>query len=82
MGSNEKGYVDGMAFHWYIYNDDRYLDGSYGYDSVNYSYHAAPDKILLATEGCSCPGVLIDNWSRAERLVHDITFDMLNYAQG
>jgi glucosylceramidase len=82
MSNNQQNYVDGMAFHWYFYNEDRYLDGSYGYDSVNYSYHKAPNKILLATEGCSCPGVLIDNWLRAERIAHDIIFDMLNYAQG
>jgi len=65
-----------------MYNGDTYLDGTYGYDSVNYTYHVAPEKILLATEGCSCPNVILDNWLRAERLAHDITFDMLNYAQG
>ena len=49
-------YVDGMAFHWYGGTGDRLLDGTYGYDAVNETYHLAPEKILLATEGCSCPG--------------------------
>jgi hypothetical protein len=56
--SNKKSeYVDGMAFHWYSGND-RLLDGTYGYEAVNATYHLAPDKILMATEGCSCPGDL------------------------
>lgn len=50
-------YVDGMAFHWYGGTGDRLLDGTYGYDTVNQTYHLAPDKILMATEGCSCPGM-------------------------
>lgn len=49
-------YVDGMAFHWYGGTGDRLLDGTYGYDTVNQTYHLAPNKILMATEGCSCPG--------------------------
>ncbi len=50
-------FVDGMAFHWYTGTTDRMLDGTYGYDSLNATHNAYPDKILLATEGCSCPGV-------------------------
>lgn len=76
------GYVDGLAFHWYTGEDDRLLDGTYGYENVNWTHHFAPNKILLATEGCNCPGVLIDSWLRAERLGHDVIFDLLNYAQG
>ena len=37
---------------------------------------------LQATEGCSCPGVRLDDWVRAERLGHDVLFDLLNHAQG
>ena len=77
-----KDYVDGMAFHWYAGENDRMLDGTYGYDALNLTHHYAKDKILLATEGCSCPGVNINDWLRAERLSHDIIFDLLNYAQG
>jgi glucosylceramidase len=50
-------FVDGMAFHWYSGND-RLLDGTYGYEAVNATYHLAPEKILMATEGCNCPGPL------------------------
>lgn len=79
-------YVDGMAFHWYGYNDDRLIDGTFGYNNVNQSYHLMggekSGKVLLGTEGCSCPGVKLDNWLRAERLAHDLIFDLNNFAQG
>lgn len=82
LNGHGRKYVDGMAFHWYGYNDDRYLDGTFGYDNVNFTHHMAPDKILLASEGCSCPGVSFKSQLRAERLVHDVIFDINNYAQG
>lgn len=75
-------YVDGMAFHWYTGNNDRVLDGTYGYNNVNATYHLDPNKVLLASEGCSCPDVKLDNWLRAERLAHDIIFDFQAYTQG
>jgi len=62
--------------------NDRVTDGTYGYDALNATHHLAPDKILLASEGCNCPGVNIDDWLRAERLAHDVMFDLQNYAQG
>eukprot|EP01032_Pedospumella_encystans_P014845 gene14845-17027_t len=74
-------YVDGMAFHWYS-GGARVEDGTYGYDAVNASHHLAPEALLLATEGCSCPGVEVGNWLRAERLAHDVMFDLQNHAQG
>lgn len=77
-----KTFVDGMAFHWYTGQEDRELDGSYGYDAVNSTHYLAPQKMLLATEACSCPGVKIGDWSRAERLGHDVMYDILNWAQG
>ena len=75
-------YVDGMAFHWYAGAGDRMLDGTYGYNSLNSSYHFAPEKIFLATEGCSCPNVLLGDTLRAERLAHDVIFDLLHHAHG
>ena len=33
-------------------------------------------------QGCSCSGVKVDDWLRAERLAHDVIFDLNNYAQG
>jgi len=76
------GYVDGMAFHWYTGAGDRLMDGTYGYDNVNFTHHFAPNKLLLATEGCNCPGVILDDWLRTERYGHDIIFDLNNFAQG
>lgn len=57
-------------------------DGTYGYNDVLDTHQLIPDKLLLATEGCSCPGIEIDGWLRAERLAHDIMFDLQNYANG
>ena len=38
--------------------------------------------IILLIKGCSCSGVKVDDWLRAERLAHDVMFDLNNYAQG
>jgi glucosylceramidase len=73
-------YVDGVAFHWYAGSNDREMDGTYGYDQVNMTHTAYPDKILLASEGCSCPGVLLNDWFRAERFAHDVVFDLQVHA--
>lgn len=81
MGGDKGNYVDGMAFHWYG-DLDRLTDGTYGYNELNATYHYAPDKMLLATEGCSCPGIEVDDWLRAERLAHDVMYDLKNYVQG
>jgi glucosylceramidase len=81
MGGDTGDYVDGMAFHWYG-GMDRLTDGTFGYNELNATHHYAPDKILLGTEGCSCPGVELDDWFRAERIGHDVMFDLKNYAQG
>lgn len=77
-------YVDGIAFHWYSGGGDRNLDGTYGYNNVNATYHLNPKKILLATEGCNCPGVSneYNSWSWAENYGHDILFDLNSFAQG
>eukprot|EP01033_Poteriospumella_lacustris_P014197 gene14198-10144_t len=81
LGKDKHNYVDGMAFHWYG-GEDRMTDGTYGYEAVKATYEMAPNKLLLSTEGCSCPGVWLNNWLRAERLGHDILYDLMNYAQG
>ncbi len=80
--SSSNTYVSGMAFHWYSGSGDRLMDGTYGYDQVSATRSSYPDKILLATEGCSCPGVALGNWLRAERLGHDVMFDLNAGAQG
>jgi glucosylceramidase len=61
---------------------DRLTDGTYGYENVRQSHNLIPEKILLATEGCSCPGIEFNGWLRAERVAHDILFDLQNFAQG
>jgi O-glycosyl hydrolase len=81
LGKDKHGYVDGMAFHWYG-GMDRMTDGTFGYEAVRATYEFAPNKLLLNTEGCSCPGIWLNNWLRAERLGHDILYDLMNYAQG
>jgi hypothetical protein len=71
-----------MAFHWYSGSGDRNMDGTYGYDALRSVHEKFPEKILLATEACSCPGVAIGNWMRAERTGHDVMYDLNNFAQG
>jgi hypothetical protein len=75
-------FVDGIAFHWYTGSNDRLLDGTYGYNNINKTHYAYPDALLLGTEGCSCPGVELGNWQRAERHGHDVMFDLQNHASG
>eukprot|EP00605_Chrysophyceae_sp_TOSAG23-4_P000227 GSChrysophyteH1.ASY1.ANO1.264.1 assembled CDS len=76
-------WLDGIAFHWYAGSaSDRTADGTYGYNNVNATHHLQPNKILLASEGCSCPGVRLGDWKRAEIHAHDVIFDLMNYAQG
>lgn len=75
-------YVDGMAFHWYTNGNDRKLDGTYGYDTVNETYFLNPSKILLATESSNCPDVRLGDWTLAERYGHDMMYNILNYCQG
>eukprot|EP00607_Mallomonas_marina_P010362 CAMPEP_0182421362 /NCGR_PEP_ID=MMETSP1167-20130531/6724_1 /TAXON_ID=2988 /ORGANISM="Mallomonas Sp, Strain CCMP3275" /LENGTH=661 /DNA_ID=CAMNT_0024598421 /DNA_START=178 /DNA_END=2163 /DNA_ORIENTATION=- len=82
MAGHSAKYLDGMAFHWYAGSNDRLMDGTFGYDAVNATHHMIPDKLLVGSEGCSCPGVKINDWLRAERLGHDILFDLNNWANG
>jgi glucosylceramidase len=63
-----------MAFHWY--------DQMMATFNVNATYWLDPSKILLATEGCNCPGVSPNDWSRAEHYGRDILGDIMNWAQG
>jgi len=81
MAGDGAKFLDGMAFHWYGGND-RLMDGTFGYEAVNATHHLIPDKILLNSEGCSCPGVRVGDWLRAERLGHDLIFDLNNWANG
>lgn len=75
-------YVDGLAFHWYVGGMNRDLDGTNGYDNLMFIHRAYPNKMLLGTEACSCPGVLLDDWFRTERFGHDVIADLNANAQG
>lgn len=79
--SKAKDFIDGMAFHWYG-GEDRLTDGTYGYDNLHISHALIPDKLLLGTEACSCPGIEKDSWFRAERVAHDILYDLQAHANG
>jgi len=73
-------YIDGLAFHWYGGSMNRLVDGTYGYYNLQRTAAAFPDKYLYASEGCSCPGVELGSWLRAERKAHDILADLNNHA--
>jgi len=60
-------YVHGMGFHWYT--------GSQ-FENVEMAHEVDPNKFLLATESCNCPGVLLDDWSRGESYGYDIIGDL------
>jgi hypothetical protein len=47
-----------MAFHWYADGMDRTLDGTRYYNRLRQARAiGGPSRMLLGTEGCSCPGV-------------------------
>ena len=63
-----KSYFDGIGVHWY---------GGLNTHNLDNSHNMAPDKFLLATEACNCPGVVYPDtpdewWQRAEMLGMDI----------
>lgn len=65
--------ADGTAFHWYTGPQ---------FENLAKAHEIAPDKFLLATEACNCPGVLIDDWSRGEHYGKDIIGDLNNWSVG
>ena len=68
-----RNYVDGTAFHWYA--------GDH-FPNLDRLHQAHPDKLLLATEGCEGPGVILDDWSRGEHYGRDIMGDLQSYTTG
>ncbi len=66
-------YIWGTGFHWYSGDS---------FDHVNTTHYNHPEKHLFATEACNCPGVLIDDWGRAEAYAHDIIGDLNSWAEG
>jgi len=66
-------YLDGIAFHWYLSNQ---------LYNVNRTHFLDPNKFVLATEGCNCPGVDLGNWARAESYGRDIIADLNFWSVG
>lgn len=66
-------YVAGAGVHWY--------DGDH-FDAVRQTREAHPDKVVIATEACAYPGVVLQEWSRGEWYGHDILGDLANGASG
>ena len=51
------------------------------FEHLNEVHSSWPDKHLLASEACNCPGVIIDGWERGEAYGHDILGDLNNYVR-
>jgi len=73
-----KKYFDGLGVHWYGGLNTQHLDQT---------HHIAPDKFILATEACNCPGVKYSKdsdewWSRAEKIGIDILEDIKWWSVG
>lgn len=66
-------YVWGTAFHWYSGDS---------FDNLATVHDSFPDKHLLASEACHCPGVQIDDWARGEAYGHDILGDLNHFSVG
>ncbi|KAL7689191.1 putative ricin B, lectin domain, glycoside hydrolase family 30, glycosyl hydrolase, all-beta [Plasmopara halstedii] len=75
-------YVGGMAFHWY--DLERYMDGVAYHERLNDTHYIDPNRFMLATESCNCPGVAFGDaaWFRAQRYGHDIMTDLNNNVVG
>ena len=73
-----KKYFDGIGVHWY---------GGLNTHNLENAHAIAPEKFLLATEACNCPGVIYESqplewWERAEHLGMDILQDLLHWCTG
>jgi len=66
-------YIKGTAFHWY---------SGPQFENVLEAHDLFPEKFLLATEACNCPGVNIDDWVRGESYGYDIIGDLNSFAIG
>lgn len=72
-------YVAGTAFHWYTGSNKPTLNM---FENLDISHNAAPNKFLLASEACYCPGVILGDWSRGEAYGIDILNDILHWSTG
>ncbi|KAI9913072.1 hypothetical protein PsorP6_005090 [Peronosclerospora sorghi] len=77
-------YVHGMAFYWYEDGGERYMDGVDYPEYLNDTFFIDPNRFMLATESCNCPGVAVgqEAWFRPQRYGHDILTDLNNHVVG
>ncbi|GAB6029787.1 hypothetical protein CHUAL_005502 [Chamberlinius hualienensis] len=78
--NNSVGYVDGIAFHWYL---NQHINYTSVLSDTHWKY---PEKFLLSTEACTgvveSPDVLLGSWERGERYAHDIMKVLQNWGSG
>eukprot|EP00927_Polykrikos_kofoidii_P072723 TRINITY_DN68807_c0_g1_i1.p1 TRINITY_DN68807_c0_g1~~TRINITY_DN68807_c0_g1_i1.p1 ORF type:complete len:716 (+),score=88.68 TRINITY_DN68807_c0_g1_i1:73-2148(+) len=73
-----KDFIDGIAVHFY---------GGLNTQHLNTTHFMAPDKFILPSEACNCPGVTFQNdglkwWTRAEKTGIDILEDIKWWSVG
>lgn len=66
-------FVAGAGVHWY--------SGDH-FDAVSRTRSKWPDKIVIATEACAYPGVVLGEWARGEWYGHDMIGDLAAGAAG
>lgn len=66
----------GTAVHWYNAEPGQMSD------RLSKANEIAPDKFILPTEACNCPGVILGDWPRGETYGIDIIADLNNWAVG
>jgi len=69
-------YVDGLAVHWYDNHSPQM------YANMETARNQFPDKFILPTEACNCPGVQLRDWERAWSIASDILGDLNAWAVG
>lgn len=69
-------YVDGLAVHWYDSHSPQM------YANVEAAHNQYPNKFILPTEACNCPGVKLRDWDRAWSIATDILGDLNVWAVG
>jgi glucosylceramidase len=67
-------YIQGIGFHWYWMLED--------FQRLDQVHQMFPDKFLLPTEACNCPGVAMNNWFRGEEYAIDILGDLNHWSVG
>ena len=63
----------GVSVHWYA--------GAL-LDQMDVLHAMYPNKRIMPTESCICPGVRLDDWGRGEQYMTDIIGDLIHWAVG